>query len=604
MAVWGDLKRSQVTPANRTGKGQGYFRYYRPDGSFKSIVAVNGKLILDGGDLAIKGLPDGFQNERMIEAVQWKNRLFIATGTKLVEYDGTIAKVVEPYKPKPLEALYIGLNGLSDFPDNFMEDGESANLQINGVVPNLQKGVVGQKTTFNTFISKPVEINQVEYKYEYGKRSWSTNSGDISNLKLGKDWSDSKTWGFTPTDDTDWIIQVSVRVKATDIAPAGEPEIFTIPTYKVTPYNENKAVDTNWVGTCNRIMLYWDRLIVYGDNTHASQVYISHLSNPRYFPVNNTLDFENPEQEAISKIITFRDMLIIFMPSSVQGLFGKAPDGDSPFVRHVIHTGIGCIAPETAKVMGNTVVFLSKEGVQMLKSFDFNENRMNIQELDASIKDQITADKNACGLVFDNQYHLTFPDRKERYRYYVNKGVWTKDASPYFDFGRMYEWQSELVVQSLYSGEIYQFSPGVYNDLGHIYEDRILTKSFDMGLPYNPKKIREIQIISERNNYNTELSVNVQVDDNAVVSSERITPYIEGNKVVPNISNEPNVFIDAGTVLGSWKMGVSSFSKSNTEKVVIPCSGKGRTMSVDIRNKQDSPQAILGLAVAFKVKKP
>ena len=195
MVLWKDLQSDQVTPPNRRGKGQGYFRYYRPDGTFKAIVAVEGKLISNGGDLPITGLPNGFQKDRSIEAVQWKDKLFIATGTELVEYDGMEAKVVEPYKPKPLEALYIGTNGLADFPDNYLEDGEGL-LAINGVIPSMRYGAANQPTTFTTFITKdPAEV--VEYKYEYGKKEWATGTG-TENLLIGKDWSSSKTWTFTP----------------------------------------------------------------------------------------------------------------------------------------------------------------------------------------------------------------------------------------------------------------------------------------------------------------------------------------------------------------------------------------------------------------------
>jgi hypothetical protein len=225
-------------------------------------------------------------------------------------------------------------------------------------------------------------------------------------------------------------------------------------------------------------------------------------------------------------------MLIVFMPSSVQGLNGKAPTGDDPFTRHVIHSGIGCIAPETAKTMGNVVVFLSKEGVHILKSFAFNENRMNIEKIDNSIADLIALDTNACAIVFDGQYHLTYPNQKKRYRYYRDYGTWTTDESPYFDFARMYEWQSELVVQSLNSGEVYQFDETVYNDLEYMYEDRIITKSFDMGMPYNPKKFKEIQIITERNEFDTKLAVTVNVDDNAVVDPMKTEiSYTEGETI-------------------------------------------------------------------------
>lgn len=603
MVKWKDLQQQQVTPENRRGKGQGYFRYYRSDGSFKAIVAVNGKLIVDGGDLAITGLPDGFQDERQIEAVQWKDKLFIATGTQLVEYDGTNAKVVEPYKPRPLEVLEIGTNGLMDFPDNYIEDGEGDVLSIMGVIPDKRVGIANQPTTFSTFISK-VAGTGIEYKYEYGMKHWSLTTG-AENLLVGKDWSDSKTWEFTPTQAGDWVFRVSARVKKTAQVPEpGEPVTSSIP-YKVTAVNENKVVDTNWVKTCNRIILYWDRLVLYGDTTKKSQIYVSHLKNPRYFPIDYTLEFENTEQEGISKLVTYRDFILIFMPTSVQALLGKSPTGNESFTRYVVHTGIGCIAPETAKVMGNEVVFLSKEGIMVLKSFGLNENRMNIEQLDVKIRNKIPKDTNACAIFYNHQYQICFPKSQQRFRFYTNHNAWTMDESPYLDFSKMYEWNGELVVQSLETGQVYQFDKNVYSDLGYIYEDRIITKSFNMGAPYNPKKFKELQLITDRNEHDTELAVTVNIDDNTVVTPfKNVISVNELDEIETKETIEPNIVIDSGTVLGNWEMGISSFSKAKSEKSVVAISGKGRSVSVDTRHSQDKPHTLLGLAFVYKLKKP
>jgi hypothetical protein len=182
--------------------------------------------------------------------------------------------------------------------------------------------------------------------------------------------------------------------------------------------------------------------------------------------------------------------------------------------------------------MGNVIAFLSKEGIHILKSFAFNENRMNIEKIDNSITDQISLDSNACAIVFEDQYHITYPNLKKRFRYYRDYGTWTTDESPYFDFARMYEWNSELVVQSLNSGEVYQFDETVYNDLGYMYEDRVVTKSYDMGMPYNPKKFKEVQIITGRDENDTKLAVTVNVDDNAIIDPMKTEiSYTEGTTV-------------------------------------------------------------------------
>ena len=77
-----------------------------------------------------------------------------------------------------------------------------------------------------------------------------------------------------------------------------------------------------------------------------------------------------------------------------------------------------------------------------------------------------------------------------------------------------------------------------------------------------------------------------------------------GKEVVVTTTYEPNVTVDSGTVLGDWDLGTSSFSKARSEKSTLALSGKGRLISVDVRNTQDNPCTLLGLGVIFKVKKP
>lgn len=77
-----------------------------------------------------------------------------------------------------------------------------------------------------------------------------------------------------------------------------------------------------------------------------------------------------------------------------------------------------------------------------------------------------------------------------------------------------------------------------------------------------------------------------------------------GREVVTRTVFEPNVIVDSGTVLGSWDLGISSFSKAKSAKSTIPLSGKGRVVSVDIRHQEDTPHALLGVGFIYKTKKP
>lgn len=594
MANWGVLKKSTSIPENRYGLGQGYFRYYKESGGFEAIIAVDGRLIRDGGDLIIDGLPDGFQKERMIEAVQWGKTMYITTGTKLVEYDGSIAKVVEPYKVLPLEAIYIGTNGLADVPDNYMQDGQDAFLRVDGVVPSLQKGVANTLTTFTAFISKPDEVT-VEYKWEY-------RLSNSDTFLKGKGWSTDKTWDFTPKNVGEYTVQVSARVQGTAEEPnVDDPTVYQIPIYTVTAFDENEKIDTSTIHTCNRILLHWSRLIVYGDSKNFRSIYVSHLNNPKYFPTNNTLEFESDSQESLQKIVRYRDHLVAFLPTSIQALYGESPDD---FKRVVVHTGLGCIAPETPKVMGNYIAFLSKQGMQILKSVGLSEEKINVEKIDGNIDNLVPLETTASAVVYNNQYHICFPENKIRFRFYYEVGIWTKDESPYMDFSRMFEWDGDLVGQSRETGNIVQFDGSVYTDLGYVYEDRFVTKSFDFNEHHNPKKIKELQLMLGRYNSDINLSVVVQVDDNPIFSNIQGQAEIVDGTVRWIEEEVANVSVDAGTVLGDWKLGVSTFDNSKQKKVSIPLSGKGYVTTIDIRHKEDAPNALVSIGIIFKIKKP
>src|SRR6185437_12087734 len=112
--------------------------------------------------------------------------------------------------------------------------------------------------------------------------------------------------------------------------------------------------------------------ILYGDEDKPDVIYISDLQNPAYFPVNNTLWFENPRRERITTVVRFRDNLVVFTPSSIQALYGTNPED---FRRIMLNPGVGCIADRGAAVVKNYIIFPSHEGIMLLKSVGMRRPR-------------------------------------------------------------------------------------------------------------------------------------------------------------------------------------------------------------------------------------
>lgn len=575
------------------GLGQGYFRFYKSGTEYIEINTVGGQFVIDGEIKAVEGL-DAFQTEKTIEAVQFGEKLYIATGTKLVEYDGETFKVAEPYKPEPLEALYIGTNALADNPSDFMKDGEAIFPRIDGVTFSSRYGVINESVTLTAYVSKPSEMG-LEFQFE-----WRYPMMEEGKWYLGQDWSSDKTYKFTAEATGD----VQFRVNGREAGKTVSEIQYLIPKFTVKPAKDekDKEEDVSTIHTCNRIFLHWNRLIIYGDNNNPDMIYISHLNNPNYFPIPHCLRFENGKKEALTTIVRYRDMLVAFTRTTVQALFGKSP---MEFHRVMLNTSIGCIAPKSAVVVQNHIIFLSSEGVYVLKSVGYVEDKANVTKIDTKIDNIIPREEDACAIFFDNQYQIVFPSKQTRFRMYVENGAWVKDHSPKLDFNNLYERDGELFGQSI-SGIVMRFDKSVYSDDEYVYEDVIETKGFSFGQPYHTKKLKEIQIMTSPKEGDISTSVYVYADSNSVINPNQsyatIDPETREVKWIPKF--EPNVKAESGTVFGVWDLGQDGFGVTETSIAKLPISGKCYTTKIRIVHVEPNANILLGIAYIFKIKKP
>lgn len=575
------------------GKGQGFFRYYDSQGNGKFIMAIEGKLYVEDGEIEIEGLPDGFQTERHVEAVQFLDSLFIATGTELVEYDGEVAKVVEPYMPEPLEYLYIGTNALAEDPDSHIKDGEATFLRIDGVFPNKRYGIPNEETEFTFVISKPEEMS-VRYAYDYrmkGESEW----------KEGSSYGTSKTVKFTPTSTGEY--EFRFRAKDQEDSDDENVKYFHMPMYKVKEVDDEEEVDSSTMNKCNRIILYWDRLILYGDPENRQAIYISHLNNPRYFPTPNSLLFNNERNEPLTDLVKYRDHLVAFTSNTIQAVYGKDPQS---FERLTINSDIGCVQPRTAKAMENSIAFLAKDGIYVLKSLGISQTRANVEKIDQRIQNIIPYGEEAHAIVTDYQYQLLFPEKGLRFRYYYLMNTWSKDESERFNFSHMESYQhEETIVQDGETGELYVFKPDVWDDDGFIYKDILETKYFDFGEPYNPKKLKEVQVLMKHFNVTVRSNLYVYADAALAIDTDKSHAVVnENGEVEWVVVNEPNLRMDAGTSFGSWELGVSPFGEIDSMVHTLRATGRCRRAKLVIMHEEATPHQFLGIGFIFKIKRP
>lgn len=605
------LRYGRKLVAQQAGNAQGLFFYYRDGEDYPdTVLASGGKLYVKPHDATsfsqvtindLNNNPFQFQTTRTVEAIQYRKTMFIATGTKLVELeydDGWKAKVVEPYTPTVMEAIYIGTNGLADDPDSYIQDGVSvtSNVEAIGIKPQYRTAAVNVPITMTAYINRPSGYSgTVDYKWEYKKSS--ENSWTVSTDFKENEKSHEMTFDTA----TNYDIRVTVR-KHDDDADPELPQIYVMTSYEVKAVEDRTSVHpVTGIHTCNRIVLHWDRVLLYGDTQNPFQMYISDLQNARYFPVSNTINFDTGKQEAITAAVRFQNMLVIFTKTTIQTLLGKSTED---YERYQIHDGIGCIAGWTAKVVGNNILFLSHEGVHALRPNPFRLDTMNVNRVDEQVKTEMPIDVNACAVVTDSQYWLCFPDRKTIYRLYYETGVWVKDYSDKLDIIQFLLY-GEDVYNLTANGAVYQHDRDTFTDAELPYEMIVESKLHDLSASFNNKKLRRLYVLARHYpTHSTELYVTVQADSSIVLTPESGEVVLHEDGTVEWVEEtKPNFHYYTGTILGAWIMGTSAFGELTLSVQKANIRGKCRRVKVQFRGGNGQPIEIFGFGLEFKMKK-
>lgn len=518
----------------------------------ETITVVGGKFYVDGKPFEVEGgIP--IQSDRPMEAVSFKNNLYIASGSGLLVYNGSTIAPVTPYDPDPLETLYIGTNGLATTGFG-ISDGESPAVSVKDVMFSRRYGLINEFITVSATANKPANMT-LEYKFER------RNVNDKRDYWFTmRDWDTDSDAAFITDIAGEYQFRVSVREKGTELVLAD----YKIPKYiiKSTEDDEDIPIDSNTLHTCNRILLHWDRLILYGDLDKPNIIYVSHLNVPNYFPNTNTLLFENPRNERITSIVPYRDNLVVFTKTSIQALYGTNPQD---FRRVMLNTSVGCIADRGAEVVKNHIIFPSYEGISLLRSVGMSETRSNVEVLDMKIKEHVEDAENAVAYLRNNQYCILYPDSNKLLRYYYEWDVWAMDESPSLDF-------TDAIIEdnkiyALGSDGRIVLDADDFADDGVPFVSKMITKHHFFGEPYAIKKTKELQIMFNPLEQDTKINVEVTLDTGIVASQE----------------------IDVHVDEDVYKLQIA---------------GKGLNVSMMFEHKENKPFTLVGFGLIFKLKKP
>jgi hypothetical protein len=540
-------RSDMVTTGLPINNPQGVFFFYRKNRDQPDlIVAANGRLYVkkynatasfdyetNVTQISITGMTS-FQTTKIVEAVQYYNTLYVATGTNIVvvtvnETNGVYsANIIQPYEPNTNELKYIGTNALlldnsngviamQNTIDNFnnvnqfsvkgmafTEEGTGKTLinaqtkerftvkayvvenpsitvppgefyfkvfsfyykkvqsekfetrtytAVNTVTDPQTQFAVGATSVVTLPTGSSYDINTSSMEVSLrgtplvtGVTFTETNNtqvtvtppaanpivaGDKVTLKwIPSWWSGNSQYGsftqvgglgsnefvFRPLEVGFYDFKIEVRFGISNTTSSTKEYVYQGLQSKAFR-EDGDILEQTIAGArkCNRIRLYYDRLMLFGDPDEPTQLYFSDINNPEYFPQVNCLRFDTGKQEPITTVVRLNDYLVVFSKSLIHILTGKTKD---EFSINLINDTVGCIAPKSAVVTGNVVTFLSDEGVYALRPSTFKLDQLNVKRVDGKVKDEILKSENACALAYDSQYWLCYPDSKKIYRYY------------------------------------------------------------------------------------------------------------------------------------------------------------------------------------------
>jgi hypothetical protein len=601
---------------------QGMFFFHRPVVNVTQpdlIFALGGKLyVRPYNSVFVTQIPlngnnsNTFQSTRNVESVQFYDSLYVASGGGLIRvdynptFDTFTATSVTPYQPSAQEIKFIGLNALYPSGMTTTDDPSLTSLNdfyVKGILFRdkdgniVTDGVVNQDLDLTAYLyyDSTLITPPVTYTWHFrksGTTSWS-NFGTTTN-----------TSEFSFHEAGSFDFKVTARFHPL-VGGGHVDKEFVFTGFESLPYANSKKPyqgEGGVVTNCNRILLHYNRLFLYGDPSEPAQVYISHLANPGYFPSTNTLRFDTGRFEPITTIVRIQNYLTVFSRSMIHIISGINPEEYSV---NMINDSVGCIAERSAVLTGNVITFLSQEGVYILRPTTFKLDQLNVQRVDAKIKDEMPKDVNCCALNYDSQYWLCFPDKSIMYRYYYEQQVWVKDVSTNLQFVQLLQYQN-MVYNLSKDLRLYKHNDAVFLDGSIEYDMVVETKYFDLSKSFNFKKLRRLYILGRcYKDYDAEFNVYVYADSALVLDPETgqaiITP---GDVAQWQITITPNAVFEHGSTFGIWELGEDEFGQDylNVQKTRVR--GKCRRVKLRFTNTQSNEVEIFGFGLEFKVKKP
>lgn len=411
--------------------------------------------------------------------------------------DAPTSVVSEAYKPSPIEARKIGFNMMAPDPLSWLEDNGISTASIQGVYASVLVGAnhspvntipSGAEFYLTILYTGPASSTFTFAFSEYEAPIEAT----VTQVTLGTGYSRYKIQFATqPVAEVQMAINFTVDQDIEDYIdyyPVG-----TLPTTLTAVVGKN-------FGEYKIVQMY-DRLAFYKGN----EIWFSDINTFSYVPNFNFILLPIENTDEIVKVVFFRTSYIVFTKKKIFKLVGQFESAN--LALDIVNDDIGCVAPESVRLVENELFFISTRGLRSLKTDVFREGLENIREFDQKVYPLITNHSKAVGIVYRNQYHLHANLRGEQRgvtirgrdyfipdvaRCYFFTGSFSFDMFErnnyprfiFFEAGEMY---------SILDGAIHQYGAG-YDDFGEYYNLVFETPGVSLGYPIHEKKFKHIAL--------------------------------------------------------------------------------------------------------------
>lgn len=605
---------------------QCHIQYYDEDKQLSEFYITNGTIYDSEGTVQeYKNLDGefveatGFQTSRLMDYLVYNDILLLATGNFLLEYgkfpddeenttESYYFRQLEPYKPTALEYSRVGANLLSDDPLNFISDGVASIIVNEGIVTKHRTATANIEEEITTYISRPAS-ESVSIKWEIqesGKDEWKDVNGGYKEANF--DTQENKRINYVF--ETAGLYNIRSSVTATSNLTSGSPKdntkvyTYVLSEFEVTESEDIEADEEYKPQTCTRLMLYYDQILLWDDENVPNAVYVSDIFKPSYVPSDNVMLFEMSQEDSVTAILYYYNVLTVFTKNTIFALSGKNP---SEFSVKPINQTVGCVAPRSAVAVENYIIFLSGDGLYRLKTLStINVDNFNIDKIDLDIYESIPKpyDELASAVQYGLAYIITMPKYNMRFKWYYRQDVWAMDKSTIMDFNF-----TKVISGNYYgyrpNGNVVKQDGSVYTDDGELFSCILETKDDDIGLPYHPKKFKTVKLSFMNDETNpTDVYMTVYVGAEPIINPEKYNVYEQDDQILWNKEKLTNVQLYSGTKFGSWVIGQSALGIIPTTMQKYRLTGKGYTIKLKIEHKDNTDFGILGYAYVYKVKKP